>query len=69
MAKKSTVILVNVTEAEREQVKSLGRARGYEITSDYLRSLIEADAAAQGVSFKFEVNRGGYRERLDPADE
>jgi hypothetical protein len=68
MAKKSTVILINVTEAEREKVKALGRSRGYDITSDYLRSLIEADATAQGVDFKFDVNRGGYRERLDPSD-
>ncbi len=54
-------IIINLSDAEREHVHTLARNRGFKITSDYLRSLIEADAKAQGDGFKFEVNRGGYR--------
>ncbi len=68
MPKKDAAIFISVTESERETVKQLAQGRGYTITSDYLRALIEADAAAQGVEFKFDVNRGGYRERLDSAE-
>lgn len=68
MPKKDAAIFVSVTETERETVKQLAQGRGYAITSDYLRALIEADAAAQGVDFKFDVNRGGYRERLNPTE-
>lgn len=62
MPKDYKTIPLNVSEKERDRVHALARARGFAITSDYIRSLIEADAKAQGEDFKFEVNRGGYRE-------
>lgn len=64
MSKKTTMIAVSVYDHERESVNEMARRRGFKITSDYLRSLIEADAKAHGEEFHFEVNRGGYRERL-----
>ena len=59
--KRYTIISVNVSTDERETVNQLAKDRGYKFTSDYLRALIEADAAAHGVNFKFDVDRGGYR--------
>lgn len=54
---------VPMSETELEHVHKLAKARKYTITADYVRSLIEQDAIAQGKAFKFSVNRGGYRER------
>lgn len=67
-AKKYTVLMINVSPEERDQVHALARQRGYKITSDYLRMLIETDAKAHGAEIKFDVDRGGYRER-DADDE
>lgn len=61
--KKYAVITINVSPEERDRVHELAQQRGYKITSDYLRMLIEEDAAAHGVELKFEVDRGGYRGR------
>jgi hypothetical protein len=64
--KKYTAVTINLSASERDQVHDLARRRGYKITSDYLRALIEADAAAHGEVIEFEVDRGGYRERSAP---
>jgi hypothetical protein len=62
--RKTTNVMINVKPEERDYVNELARKRGYKITSDFIRALIEGEAAAAGDDFKFEVNRGGYRERL-----
>lgn len=52
---------ISVTESELERVNQAAKQRGFKVTADYLRDLIEKDMAAHGEDFKFEVNRGGYR--------
>ena len=62
MAEKDYVILgINVSVDERERVHEIARSRGYKITSDYIRALIEADAQVHGDNFKFDIDRGGNR--------
>lgn len=61
MPKNYATIVLNMSANEREQIHDLARKHGFKITSDYVRSLIEADAKAVGGNFKFEVNRGGFR--------
>lgn len=56
-----SVISINMSPGERDQVHALARKRGFRITSDYLRHLIEEDAKAHGDEMKFTVDRGGYR--------
>lgn len=61
MPKNYATIVLNVSPDERDQIHDLAHKRGYKITSDYVRSLIEADAKAAGDNLKFDVNRGGFR--------
>ncbi len=58
-----TSLSVNVSPKELEAVNELAHDRGFDITSDYVRHLIEEDAKAHGKAVKFAVKRGGYRER------
>lgn len=60
-AKDYVILGINVSPEERAEVHRLAKERGYKITSDYLRYLIEQDAKANGVEIKFDVNRGGDR--------
>jgi hypothetical protein len=62
-------IRIVVTEGERDEVARLAKQRGYGFTSDYIRALIEADSNAHGSPVKFEVDRGGYRERKEDAED
>lgn len=61
MPKGYATIVLNMSPEEREQIHDLARKRGFEITSDYVRSLIELDSKVSGDNFKFKVNRGGFR--------
>lgn len=54
---------VTMSDDELKTVHRIARDRGYSVTSDYVRSLIETDINAHGEDFRFKVNRGGYRER------
>ena len=63
-----TGLQIPMSKAELEFVNSFARKRGKKITSDYVRALIEADMAAHGEAFTFEVDRGGFRERKETAD-
>ena len=63
MTDKKVIIGVNVTPEERFQVHELAKFRGYEITSDYLRELIIADAKKHGFQLRFDVDRGGDRRK------
>jgi hypothetical protein len=65
MPKQYVPLSLNVSPEERKQVHALARNRGYKITSDYLRWLIETDAKAQDIDFAFTLDRGGYRTRSD----
>lgn len=68
MARKEgqTNIQISVSRDEAVRVKEFARQkRGYKIISDYVRALIEADMAAHGEDFTFEVDRGGYRRGED----
>jgi hypothetical protein len=56
-----SALSVPMTDDELDQVHKLAKNRGYKVTADYIRNLIEMDAKGQGQSFKFKVDRGGYR--------
>lgn len=62
------MIAVHVTESDRDAVRTLAMRRGHVSVSDYIRALIEADAAQLDgkVGFKFDVaGWGGRREKDD----
>lgn len=54
---------ITMSDADLQVVHQAARDRGFKLTSDYVRALIEADLSAQGIEFRFSVDRGGYRER------
>lgn len=56
---------IAMTEEEKELVKGFAQERGFKVTADYIRNLIEQDRARLGKPFKFDVDRGGYRRRKD----
>lgn len=58
-----TSLSVNMLPEELKAVNELARARGFKITSDYLRHLIAEDAKNHGHNIDFDVDRGGYRPR------
>jgi hypothetical protein len=58
-------LTVLMSEGELTAVHGLARNRGFKITADYVRALIEADAVTQQVALKFEVDRGGNRRVID----
>lgn len=50
-----------VTEHDREMIKQQAEARGFKITADYIRHLIESDMKSNGLDVDLGVDRGGYR--------
>lgn len=56
-------IIIAVSEKQRSAVHSLSEKRGFSITADYIRRLIEADAESVGIALDLSVDRGGYRGR------
>lgn len=60
---------VTLPPDQLQQVHSLARLRGFKITSDYIRSLIETDARLAGVALMLPVDRGGYRGADLPSEE
>ena len=43
------------------KVHALARLREFGITADYIRFLLEQDAAELGIPLDFDIDRGGYR--------
>jgi hypothetical protein len=52
-----TLVAVNITREQHEQVKALAKAQGFRYVSDYLRHLLEQDAKAHGVVMPLKVRR------------
>lgn len=44
-----------------DAVNEHARSKGYKITSEYLRDLIQKDIEADGKSIDFGIDRGGWR--------
>ena len=61
--KGQTALSIPMSKDEVDNVHRLAKRRSYSITAEYVRSLIEADAEAHGIPFKFDIDRGGYRRR------
>lgn len=61
--KRNERIAFDVYRQEKWKLEALREDAGYTYLTDYIRALIENDAKQRGKTFKFNVNRGGYRER------
>jgi hypothetical protein len=60
---------ITMRQEDLEVVKKTAQKRGFKVTSDYLRNLIEKDKEAHNEPFKFTVNRGGYRKRSSEGED
>lgn len=56
-------IHILVTEENRELISAHAGQRGFKVTADYIRLLIQEDMKAHGAEIDLGVDRGGYRER------
>lgn len=65
MSDNKILVGFKATPKERESLHALARARGFPITSDYLRKLILEDAERHNFPINFEVDRGGDRVNRD----
>lgn len=62
----SVPIHILVSEENRERISGYARQRGFKVTADYIRHLIQADMETHGEVIDLGVDRGGYRERSEP---
>lgn len=58
-------IQIYLSQEALEDVTEHARAKGYKITAEYVRKLIEDDMEKDGKAVDFGIERGGYRERQD----
>lgn len=59
---------IPMSRDEIASVHSAAKRRGYAVTADYVRALLERDIQSDDRGFRFEINRGGDR-RLNKEDE
>lgn len=58
-----------VSESNRTRINKYALSKGFKVTADYIRELIERDMQANGEDINLSVDRGGYRERKTDEDE
>lgn len=68
-SKKRIRLTAWIPEDEQERIQKHAEGRGFKITSDYIRRLIEDDMKAHGIEIDLSPDRGGYRPRRDGEDE
>lgn len=54
-------IHILVTEENREHINAYAAQRGFKVTADFIRHLIEVDMKENGEVINLEVDRGGKR--------
>lgn len=55
------LIQIHVPIGAREKITTCAKNKGYPVTSDYIRTLIEADMKTQCEDIDLSVDRGGDR--------
>ena len=61
-------LVISLTPEERERIEELAHRRGFQASDDYLRALVDFDAAQHGESAPFETDEAlgdpveGFRE-------
>ncbi len=56
-----TALSIPMSHEEVLVVHAAAKRRGYVVTADYVRALLEHDIQSDSSEFRFEVNRGGDR--------
>ena len=59
-----TALSIPMSHDEIASVHSAAKRRGYAVTADYVRALLEHDIQSDNQGFCFEVDRGGDRRAL-----
>lgn len=61
-------IQIYLSQEALEEVTQHARDKGYKVTTEYVRDLIQKDMEGDGKVIDFGIDRGGYRERV-PGEE
>lgn len=56
-----TALSIPMSHDEIASVHNTAKRRGYAVTADYVRALLERDIQSDNQEFRFEVDRGGDR--------
>lgn len=57
----SVPLHIIVSAEDRERINTFAASKGFKVTADYIRNLIEKDMQANGEEIDLAVDRGGYR--------
>lgn len=62
-----TTPLLNLSDHERERLETLAQRRGFQAADDYLKALVDADAAQMGEDLPFDEDEVDIRAEFKQA--